>query len=203
MRLRKRLSLGTATRIGALAVAALALIAAGAARRSIAQEKTDDSDGAAVFRQMATVLQSPRCMNCHTKVDYPRQGNDRHRHMFNVMRGPGNRGAAGMHCATCHQSVNQAASGVPGARDWQLAPLRMAWEGLSVPELCRALLDPQKGGMKPDQFVAHFGTSLVRWAWSPGRDHAGHERASPPIPYDQFIALTRQWVAKGTACPSS
>jgi len=185
-----------AARFSAAAVIAVALATAGGAVR--AQER----DGAAMFRQMARVLQSPRCMNCHTGSEFPRQGDDRHRHIFNVMRGPDNRGAPGLHCATCHQSVNQAASGVPGARDWQLAPLRMAWEGLSVGELCRALLDPKRGGMTPERMVPHLGTSLVRWAWSPGRDHAGRERAPPPMAYDEFIALTRAWVASGAACPA-
>jgi hypothetical protein len=98
--------------------------------------------------------------------------------------------------------VNQAASGVPGAPDWQLAPPRMAWEGLSVGELCRALLDPRRGGMTAERMVPHLGTALVRWAWSPGRDHAGRERAPPPMPYDEFMALTRAWVARGAACPA-
>jgi mono/diheme cytochrome c family protein len=181
------------------AAAACAVLAIELARPSAAQER----DGAAIFRQMATVLQSPRCMNCHTREDFPRQGDDRHRHTFHVTRGPANTGAAGLHCATCHQTVNQAASGVPGAAGWRLAPLRMAWEGLSVADLCRALLDPHKGGMRTDQFVPHFGTSLVRWAWEPGRDRTGRERSKPPIPYDQFIALTRDWVATRAACPSA
>ena len=189
----------TARRIGAIAGATLASLAVGAARSSVPQER----DGAALFRRMATVLQGPRCMNCHTREDFPRQGDDRHRHTFHVTRGPADRGAAGLHCATCHQAVNQAASGVPGAAGWQLAPLRMAWEGLSVPALCRALRDPHKGGMTPDRLVPHFGTSLVRWAWEPGRDRTGRERTKPPIPYDQFIALTRAWVSKGAACPSA
>lgn len=187
-----------AWRIGAVVVVACALLAVGAAQLAAAQER----DGAELFREIARVLQSPRCMNCYTREDYPRQGDDRHRHTFHVTRGPANHGAAGLHCATCHQSVNQAASGVPGAADWQLAPLRMAWEGLSIPELCRALSDPRKGDTKPRRFVPHFGTSLVRWAWEPGRDRTGRERAKPPIPYDDFIALTRAWVGRGAACPS-
>ena len=97
-------------RRGAARVAACAALAVGAAAPSGAQER----DGADIFRQIATVLQSPRCMNCHTREDFPRQGDDRHRHTFQVTRGPTNHGAAGLHCATCHQSVNQAASGVPG-----------------------------------------------------------------------------------------
>jgi hypothetical protein len=183
----------------ALAVATAAVtFTTGAIRMSAAQ----DREGAEIFRQMATVLQHPRCMNCHTRADYPRQGDDRHRHTMNVARGSADRGAPGLHCATCHRSANQAASGVPGAADWHLAPLRMAWEDLTVGELCRVLLDPAKGGMRPDQFIPHFATGLVRWAWSPGIDAHGRARAAPPIPYDKFMALTRAWVADGAACPS-
>ena len=182
--------------VAALVVAAA--LAGGASRLSVAQ----DRGGAEIFREMATVLQHPRCMNCHSRADFPRQGDDRHRHTMNVSRGPADRGAPGLHCATCHRSANQAASGVPGAADWHLAPLRMAWDGLSVGELCRALLDPARGGMKPAQFVPHFRTGLVRWAWSPGADSRGHPRSQPPIAYEEFIGLTQEWVSKATACPN-
>jgi hypothetical protein len=119
--------------------------------------QTVPTDQAALARQafveLADVLKHPRCINCHTSEDFPRQGDDRHRHTFNVTRGVDDRGAVAMRCGTCHQSANQMASGVPGAQGWRLAPLRMAWEGLSTGDLCRALLDPQRGGMTPAKFV--------------------------------------------------
>jgi hypothetical protein len=188
-------------RASAAIMAAVGVFAAGdGVRRLAAQDRlAPDTE---IFWQIATVLQHPRCMNCHTRVEYPRQGSDRHRHTMNIVRGPTDHGAPGFQCSTCHQSVNQAASGVPGAQDWHLAPLRMAWEDLAVGDLCRALLDPSKGGMKADQFVPHFQTGLVRWAWSPGFDRRGQERETPPIPYERFIALTRQWVGEGTPCPN-
>jgi hypothetical protein len=160
-------------------------------------------EGRETFRQMATVLQHPRCMNCHPRADFPRQGDDRHRHTMNVARGPADHGASGLHCSTCHQSSNQATSGVPGAPGWHLAPLRMASDDLSAGELCRALLDPARGGMRPGQFVPHFQTGLVRWAWSPGSDPHDEMRDAPPIPYERFIALTREWVERGAPCPNS
>jgi hypothetical protein len=156
-----------------------------------------------LFLRLAKVLQHPRCMNCHTLSDFPRQDDDRHRHLMNVARGPRDRGAPGLHCATCHQSANQPAAGVPGAPDWHMAPQRMAWEELKVGELCRALLDPVKGGMKQDQVLPHFGSSLVRWAWSPGVDARGRARSVPPIPYEQFMAIARAWVAAGAPCPDN
>jgi hypothetical protein len=35
---------------------------------------------------MAEVPRHPRCMNCHTVTEFPRQGNDRHRHQQMVAR---------------------------------------------------------------------------------------------------------------------
>lgn len=164
----------------------------------------DESSGtrsAALFEQMIPVLLHPRCMNCHSRTDFPRQGDDRHRHTMNVARGPNDHGAPGLQCSTCHQAANQAASGVPGAPDWHLAPLKMAWEGLTASELCRALLDPQRGGMQPDKLVAHLDTGLVRWAWAPGTNAHGTPRTTPPLSHEQFVEVAGRWVATGTQCP--
>ncbi len=32
------------------------------------------------WTEVASVLRHPRCMNCHTFTEFPRQGDDRHRH---------------------------------------------------------------------------------------------------------------------------
>lgn len=161
----------------------------------------DSGDSPNLFRQMLPVLHHPRCMNCHAATPYPRQGDDGHRHLMGVMRGPDGHGMAGLHCATCHQSANQLGSGTPGAPDWQLAPKRMVWEGLSDHDLCVALQDPQRGGMKPGDWEAHLNTGLVRWAWAPGQDIHGHARTTPPITHDAFLALTKKWLESGAACP--
>jgi hypothetical protein len=187
---------------GIVAIAGAIIVTAGFTfHASSAQDRLEE--GRDIFRQMAAVFQHPRCMNCHTRAEFPRQGDDRHRHAMNVMRGPADRGAPGLHCSTCHSPVNQTAPGVPGAQDWHLAPLRMAWEDLSVGELCRALLDPARGGMKPGQFIPHFQTGLVRWAWSPGTGPRGVRRDAPPVPYEQFLALARKWTNHGAPCPDS
>jgi len=150
------------------------------------------------FRRIATVLTHPRCLNCHTRVDYPKQGDDRHRHLFRVARGPDDRGAKAMTCSTCHQSINNVASGVPGAPDWHLAPLRMAWEGLSVGQLCRTLKDTSKnGGRSLPALVEHLTADrLVQWAWSPGGG-----RVPPPIGQSEFHDLVHEWADSGAACP--
>jgi hypothetical protein len=156
---------------------------------------------AALFEQMLPVLQHPRCMNCHTSTGFPRQGDDRHRHIMNVLRGPVDRGAPGLDCTTCHQRANQPASGVPGAPDWHLAPITMAWEGLTPSELCRVLFDPGKGGLRREQLAAHLETPFVVWAWSPGVDSHGRARTTPPMSHQTFVALARRWVATGAVCP--
>ena len=43
--------------------------------------------GLAAWQQIYAVLTHPRCLNCHTATNYPQQGNDRHRHFANVVRG--------------------------------------------------------------------------------------------------------------------
>jgi hypothetical protein len=178
------------------------LVAAGlGATANGAAPRVDASASAALFHRMMPVLQHPRCMNCHSSTAFPRQGDDRHRHTMNVMRGPQDHGAVGLSCGTCHRSANQPTSGVPGAPDWHLAPLRMAWEGLTESELCHALLDPARGALQPSRLVAHLNTGLVRWAWTPGTNMHGQPRSTPPLPHGQFVELARQWVATGAACP--
>jgi len=44
-------------------------------------------EGLAAWHQMYSVLSHPRCINCHTATNYPEQGDDRHHHLFNVVRG--------------------------------------------------------------------------------------------------------------------
>jgi hypothetical protein len=192
-----------AVRLSYAGIAAVSgiVVAAASIQASAAQDRLEE--GRDKFRQMAAVFQHPRCMNCHTRAGFPRQGDDRHRHTMNVMRGPADHGAAGLHCSTCHRPVNQTASGVPGAPDWHLAPLKMAWEDLSVGDLCRALLDPARGGMKPGDFIPHFHTGLVQWAWSPGVGPRGEPRDAPPIPYEKFLALSREWIDLDAPCPAS
>jgi hypothetical protein len=184
----------------------LALVPAclpGAGVRAADAAESSPARSAALFEKMMPVLMHPRCLNCHSRADFPRQGDDRHRHTMNVSRGPDDHGAPALQCNTCHQAANQPASGVPGAPEWHLAPLRMAWEGLSPGELCRALLDPQRGGMRPEKLVAHLNTELVRWAWAPGTNAQGALRTTPPLSHEEFVAMAEQWVASGSQCPGT
>jgi len=79
--------------------------------------------GLLAWQQIYSVLTHPRCINCHTATNYPQQSDDRHRHFANVVRGPAGKGVPALQCVTCHQEANADSTGVPGARDWHLAPL--------------------------------------------------------------------------------
>jgi hypothetical protein len=181
-----------------------AVVAAPAEQQAAGHDVSSAAESAAAFVRISAVFRHPRCSNCHTVTDFPRQGDDRHRHAVNVRRGPDGHGVAAQHCRTCHQRANQVASGVPGAdEDWHLAPLSMGWEGLSDSELCRHLLDPTRNGGRSGQKVLdHLGTNLVRWAWSPGVGRSGEARSMPPLDYDSFIREANRWIDSGAACPA-
>lgn len=169
--------------------------------RSAAHDQVED--GTETFAAIATVLKSPRCQNCHTATGFPRQGDDRHRHRLNVMRGPSDHGAPGLACATCHASRNNATSGVPGAPNWGVAPIGQQWETLDAMTLCRRLRDPAtNGGRTLAQLEAHLNTDpLVQWAWTPGANAQGHPRSQPPIDQQTFHALVARWIEGGAKCP--
>jgi hypothetical protein len=153
---------------------------------------------AAVFERIASVLTHPRCLNCHTSVDFPTQGDERRRHQMNVQRGPHDKGAVAMQCSNCHQTANNAASGVPGAPNWHLAPLSMSWENMDNAALCRALLDPKKNGNRGvAELVDHMEhDALVAWGWAPGAN-----RKPVPIGKDEFVSLLKTWAGAGAPCP--
>src|SRR5438067_13909656 len=141
------------------------------------------ADGLAAWAQIYSVLISPRCVNCHTATNYPQQGDDRHRHFANVIRGPEGQGVPGLNCATCHQTANADSTGVPGAQGWHLAPLSMAWQDrddrvLSSAAVCRAVTDRSKNENLdgPGLLKHHAEAELVRWAWTPGRRSDGTTR---------------------------
>lgn len=166
------------------------------------------ADGLAEWQRVYSVLTYPRCINCHTATNYPQQGDDRHRHFANVIRGPEGKGVAGLNCASCHQEKNSDATGVPGGHNWHLAPLSMRWQDLNdrkltSAEVCRALIDRKKnhGLDGPGLLKHHQEEPLVLWAWNPGRRPDGSARSLPPLTHAQFVEATRRWVAAGTPCP--
>jgi hypothetical protein len=164
--------------------------------------------GLAAWEQVYSVLISPRCINCHTATNYPQQGDDRHRHFANVVRGPDGHGVPGLNCIGCHQERNADSTGIPGGLNWHLAPLSMQWQDvndrpLSSAAVCRAVTDPAKNEHMdgPELLKHHTEAQLVLWAWNPGHRPDGSLRTSPPLSHQEFVAATRTWVEAGTPCP--
>ncbi|MBP2831853.1 hypothetical protein J8281_06590 [Aquimarina sp. U1-2] len=171
------------------------------------QDSTDRERSLKLFGEVAAVLRHPRCINCHPSDDYPRQGDEMRRHMFNVQRGNHGKGVIGMKCISCHGASNNLASGVPGAPEpddplksrWHLAPLSMGWIGLNDAQLGKRLLDKeQNGNMSPQDLVEHMEEDpLVLWGWDPGEG-----REPIPIPHDEFVEILKEWVATGAQVPT-
>jgi hypothetical protein len=114
--------------------------------------------------------------------------------LFNVVRGPEDKGVPALNCATCHQGANADSTGVPGAPNWRLAPLSMKWQ--SPDDRNRA----KNGSGILDH---HEKESLVLWAFQPGRRRDGSARSLPPLTHDELVAATRVWVEAGTPCPQN
>ncbi|MGI9170009.1 MAG: hypothetical protein ACR2FH_07535, partial [Caulobacteraceae bacterium] len=149
---------GHAQAAGAIALLGAITFAANVASRGDDQQ----ASSRAAFERMDTVLTGPRCQNCHTLTDFPRQGDERQPHRLGVLRGPENHGALGLTCAACHGDGNNRSSGVPGARDWGLAPLSMGWERLTPAARCHQLKDPTRnGGRNAANVIDHLKTPLV------------------------------------------
>jgi hypothetical protein len=161
----------------------------------------DDAGAAAAFEAIVPVLHHPRCMNCHSKGNFPRQGDDSHRHTMQILRGPEGQGTNAVRCSSCHQNHNLAGFRMPpGAPDWHLPSptMPMIWEGLTDHQLCELFKDPQQNGHRTvEQIVEHMHTPLVLWGWAPGDG-----RAPVPMPQHEFFAKVEEWAAKGAACPT-
>lgn len=172
--------------------AALAFAEGGGDDRTVAGKKA--------FIEVAKVLQSPRCANCHPADDRPRQGDKFTPHRQNISR---KTVEAGVACTTCHQDRNSedtvgVAGGPPGAPHWGLPPANQVFIGRSVSALCAQLKDPaQTGNRSLEQLLDHVtNDALVKWGWNPGG-----KRTLPPLPHDKFVAAFKTWVDSGGACP--
>jgi hypothetical protein len=160
-----------------------------------------EAASAAAFEAIVPVLRHRRCMNCHSSGDFPRQGDDGHRHTMNVRRGLYGEGVAGLKCSACHQDHNlQGEHMPPGAPGWHLPTTGepMIWEGLNDRQLCELFKTPSANGHRSvDEIVQHMNTPLVLWAWNPGEG-----RTPVPIPQVEFLAKAKEWASSGAACPS-
>ncbi len=157
--------------------------------------------GKAAFLDVAKVLQSPRCMNCHPSGDAPLQTDASRPHAQNISRASI---AAGLPCSTCHQDRNSEALGIaggpPGAPKWGLPPaeIPMVFQGKTPTALCEQLKDPERNNHRTLAMlldhVAH--DPLVGWGWNPGG-----KRTLPPMSRDKLVAAFTVWVAADGACP--
>ncbi len=159
------------------------------------------AEGKKAFLDVARVLQSPRCVNCHPVGDRPMQGDAGKAHTQNISR---RTVAAGVLCTTCHQTKNSEeigiAGGPPGAPNWGLPPIDtpMVFQGKTANALCLQLNDiKQTNGKDLEALVEHVShDKLVLWGWSPGGN-----RTLPPLTHEQFVKAFRTWVDSGAACP--
>jgi hypothetical protein len=170
-------------------------------QHSMGTTARDETASAAAFEAIVPVLRHRRCMNCHSSGDFPRQGDDGHRHTMNVRRGLYGEGVAGVKCSVCHQDHNlQGEQLPPGAPGWHLPSARepMIWEGLNDRQLCELFKNPSANGDRSvDEIVQHMNTPLVLWAWNPGEG-----RTPVPMPQNEFLAKAKEWASSGAACPS-
>ena len=61
--------------------------------------------GLVAFETVRSVLQHPRCQNCHPRGDAPLQGDDSHPHIQNVQRGPDGKGMVAMPDINIHEEM--------------------------------------------------------------------------------------------------
>jgi hypothetical protein len=160
----------------------------------------------ALFAEAAKVLTSPRCMNCHPAGDHPTQDADLHPHDPPVERGSSGDGVPGAPCQACHLSrtvdlfPGAVASyrSIPGHPRWELAPIKMAWQGKSIGEICRQLKDKSRnGGRDLAMLQEHVAKDdLVAYGWDPGEGRT-------PVPGTQELAgeLVQAWIDTGAECP--
>jgi len=165
------------------------------------QEHAAKANDGSLFSALTPVLRHPRCLNCHSTGDFPRQGDDSHPHAMNVRRGVDGRGVTAEKCTTCHQEQNLAGLHMPpGAPGWKLPPAAtpMIWQGRSDAEICKQIKDPkQNGGRSTAKIVEHMTEDkLVMWGWNPGDG-----RNPVPMSRDEFSAKVKAWAAAGAPCP--
>ena len=188
-----------------ISAARLFIAALAAATPALARAQTDDTARAAqAFEVVRSVLQHPRCANCHIPEDAPRQFDVSLPHAMNVQRGNAGLGAAAMECATCHGQENLPTGyGLhvpPGAPNWRLPPpqTKMVFIDMSPAQLCATIKDKAAtGGKDLPAMLAHSrDDKLVAWGWNPGLG-----RNPVPVPREQFVAAFKTWMELGAPCP--
>ncbi len=164
----------------------------------------EQSGGLVAWEEVRSVLQHPRCQNCHPQDDVPLQGDNGAPHTQNVQRGPEGKGAIGMECVTCHGPGNPpAAYGAhipPGiASGWRMPKPeeKLPFVGLTSSALCEQIKDPVRNGhLDMPALRHHLDDPLVQWGWTPG-----FGRAPVPMAREAFLRSFETWAAAGAPCP--
>lgn len=187
------------------------LLAAAAAACGAQSSTTPASGGAssnqaglAAFETVRSVLQHPRCQNCHPRGDVPLQGDNGQLHNQNVLRGPDGHGMVGERCTTCHGPINPpdsyGAHTPPGvATGWRMPKPeeRLTFVGVAPGALCEQIKDPKRNGGKDMAALrTHLDDPLVTWGWSPG-----FGRTPVPVPRQAFLDAWTTWANAGAPCP--
>ena len=163
--------------------------------------KKDSVASVMAFKDVYSVLMSPRCLNCHPKGDVPLQGDDSHLHSMMPKRGKDGKGLFAMKCTNCHQPANSAGVHTPpGNAEWQLPPadMKMVFEGKTPHQLAKQLIDPATNGHKDLQkLITHADDGLVLGAWNPGEG-----RTLPPLTHAQFKKAFLTWLTTGAFAPA-
>ena len=159
--------------------------------------------GLEAFDKMMSVLTHKRCANYHPSGDRPQQGENSHIHNFGVERGLDNHGVAALHSESYYQAENNNFAGFPGAPEWSLAPLSMAWEGLTRVEIARSILNPDNNGGRTLEKTAHHLTEheLGLSAWNPGVNSEGIPREKPLVSKEDYIKAVRAQAEAGAPIP--
>jgi hypothetical protein len=181
------------TLLGVAAVAVLLLCAA-----KPVEKKPPPTNGEEAFVAIASVLQSPRCMNCHPAGNAPLNGDDSIAHRMNISR----ESLKGLQCQTCHRNENgKTPHSPPGVAGWRLPDPEMplVFQGHTPHSLCEQLKDPKRNGNRSlAQLREHMGHDpFVAWGWNPGPG-----RSTPPLSHDELMSAVDLWIAKGAPCPN-
>jgi hypothetical protein len=183
----------------------LPFIALVGALGAIPASRAQDALALKAFETVRSVLQHPRCQNCHIPGDAPLQFDEGQTHSMSVMRGPDGRGAIAMNCSACHGESNLPPSYgphvPPGAPNWHLPPpdKKMVFINISPAALCARIKDKTfTGGKDLEAMLVHLREDkLVAWGWNPGQG-----RTMPPVSREQLVDAFQQWMNLGAPCPA-
>lgn len=162
--------------------------------------KKDSIASVRAFKQVYSVLMSPRCMNCHPAGDIPLQGEDSHLHTMLPKRGVEGKGVYAMKCMNCHQPANTPGLNTPpGNPNWHLPPadMKMVFQGRTPAQLAKQLINPKQNGNKDlKKLIAHADDGLVLAGWNPGEG-----RKLPPMSHAAFKKAWITWLNTGAFAP--